>query len=428
MNALKSHLTCQYCTKILKNPMTLPCGHSLCKEHLHETIECVPCNQVFNLQEINLIKVLAIENILREEIFLNDEEKFLKSKLIKSFSSLNRLNQDYESAKETFRHFEVESHEHFQEIRRQIDIHREGDENNASRIQIDTIALNMIDKTKDFERYYFKCLNETLKKYLLIEVTSIDVDEETQALNELFREPSLKIETIKKMDVQLNGNMRKVQECLNVLTSIRGHLNSNKFLPNDQETFGVLILNEFVNDLSLSSILSREQSYELIRLCDFSFKDKFTLLYKATLDGFRAEDFHSKCDGHTNTLTILKADFSSFIFGAFTSVAWHSMPPKFKSDPNAFIFSLTNKDNRPCKMEINPNNHKQAVYCYSNYGPSFGCSDIHITNNADYCNSYSNLGSTYLHYQHAYESDEARSFLAGSKFFQLSEIEIYKVV
>ena len=212
------------------------------------------------------------------------------------------------------------------------------------------------------------------------------------------------------------------------MISIRDHLNSNNFQSNEQETFGVLILNEFTKDLALSSILSLVQSNELIQLCEFSFKDKFTLLYKASRDGFGTKDFHSKCDGHENTLTILKAQESSFIFGAYTSDAWDSSG-EFKSDPNAFLFSLTNNDNRPCKLKIeNPNQHRYAIFCGSLMdGPSFGIGhDLFISNDANSNTfSYSNVGLTYLHPE--YKSNEARSFLAGSQYFQLSEIEIYKI-
>jgi hypothetical protein len=308
-------------------------------------------------------------------------------------------------------------------------MHREDDKFNAeSRSNIDTIALDMIERTQGFERNYFKCLDELVKKNLLFEVASIDVNKETQTLNELYRDPRLKIETIKKMNAEINEKIRKVQHRHSELISIRSHLNSNHFQPNEQETFGVLILNEFTNDLALSSILSMVQSNELIRLCEFSFKDKFSLLYKASRDGFGTKDFHSKCDGHENTLTILKATESSFIFGAFTSVAWDSSG-EFKSDPNAFIFSLTNKDNRPCKLKIDPNKNTTAIFCLSSLGPSFGIGpDIRISNDANSNTfSYSNLDQTYLHPEYAHESDEAQSFLAGSHNFRLSEIEIYKI-
>jgi hypothetical protein len=184
-----------------------------------------------------------------------------------------------------------------------------------------------------------------------------------------------------------------------------------------------------MNNLSWSSIVCREHSKDLVLLCELSFRDKFALLYRGSRDGFGAEAFHSKCDGHENTLTILKARESSFIFGAFTSVAWQSISHQYKCDENAFLFSLTNKDNKPCKMKIKESKCRNAVYSSPRYGPTFGGGhDIYIANNANTrASSYSNLGLTFSHPEYEYDSNEAKSFLAGSHYFQLSEIEIYKI-
>ena len=148
-------------------------------------------------------------------------------------------------------------------------------------------------------------------------------------------------------------------------------------------------------------------------------------MYRGTRDGFEPHDFHSKCDGHSNTLTILKANGSEFVFGGFTSVSLDSAII-WKSDPNAFLFSLTNKDNKPLKMKIDPNRHKYAIYCYSVCGPTFG-DDIVIENNANTTmDSFSNLGRSYKHLQYAFGTNEAQSFLAGSFWFQLDEIEVFQ--
>ncbi len=73
-----------------------------------------------------------------------------------------------------------------------------------------------------------------------------------------------------------------------------------------------------------SEILTDErQSFELVKLCEFSPNDKWSLLYRGTRDGFGAKDFHSRCDGHSNTLTILKAKQSEFIFGGFLMVRYY---------------------------------------------------------------------------------------------------------
>ena len=82
------------------------------------------------------------------------------------------------------------------------------------------------------------------------------------------------------------------------------------------------------------------------------------------------------------------------------SVAWKpSSIGIYKSDPNAFLFSLVNKDNRPLKVKVKTDQIQHAIICNSCYGPVF--SDINISDN---CNtnsdSYSGLGWSYIHPQY----------------------------
>jgi hypothetical protein len=85
---------------------------------------------------------------------------------------------------------------------------------------------------------------------------------------------------------------------------------------------------------------------------------------------------------------------------------------------------LINNLNKPLKIKCS---NDFAIYCQINYGPTFGRGhDFRI---ADYSNtnsdSYSYLGSSYVHPDHNKGSNEAKSFLAGSFYFQVSEIEVY---
>jgi hypothetical protein len=80
-------------------------------------------------------------------------------------------------------------------------------------------------------------------------------------------------------------------------------------------------------------------------------------------------------------------------------------------------------------MRINSNRHNYAIGCASVCGSTFGGGhDICIiANNANKrLDSYSNLGDSYIHPQYTYGSNEAKSFLAGSHYFQLDEIEVYQ--
>ena len=107
---------------------------------------------------------------------------------------------------------------------------------------------------------------------------------------------------------------------------------------------------------------------ELLNLCVFSPAEKFKLGNRGTRHGFDSNDLHSKWDGHANTLTILKAKGSGFIFGGFTAVSWDSLSGR-KSDLNAFLFSLTNKDKKPVKKKYNKSFCQYAIGCDARCGP-----------------------------------------------------------
>jgi hypothetical protein len=222
--------------------------------------------------------------------------------------------------------------------------------------------------------------------------------------------------------------MNHVEVHLKASNSFRPNLNF--FNQTETAIFGSIKLSLYSGTNSLKSqILNGEQQLsELLKLCEFSPNDQFTLLYRGSRDGFGSNVFHAKCDGHLNTLTIVRAKESSNIFGGFTSVSWESTTNgRYKSDPYAFIFSLTNKYNEPIKININPSYHEFAISCDSRCGPTFGL-DGHIcllNNTHATMTNNSCMGWSYTHPQYEDETNEAYTFLAGSFDFELGEIEVY---
>ena len=164
-----------------------------------------------------------------------------------------------------------------------------------------------------------------------------------------------------------------------------------------------------------------KQFKDLMSLCEFSIDQKWNLIYRASQDGVEASQFHSKCDNKPNTLVIIKSEHGN-VFGGYTERSWSGY--YYKNDENAFIFSLINRLNKPLKMKcIKP---ESAIYCSLNFGPNFGGYDFEIDNNSYKSSlSKSNLGVSYKHPDYDYESNEAKSFLAGSHNFKVSEIEVY---
>jgi len=292
----------------------------------------------------------------------------------------------------------------------------------------------MIDDTKENEAL---SLNSLKVSFLSLD-QSKSLENELNQIEETFRHPNLLVTRIKEMQRKQNRDIVEIQFKLNEMLQVKDDIKeTNVFKPNlslfDENSscsFGSIKLKQYSNmSLFKSRILNGEQQCsELLKLCEFSPSDKFTLLYRGTRDGFDSDDFHSKCDGHSNTLTILKANGSGFIFGGFTTVAWDSSSG-WKSDPNAFLFSLTNKDNRPVKKKYNKSFCQYAIGCdAARCGPIFGRdNDIHVANNANTTwDSHCKLEIVHKHPNSKFGIDETKTFSSQPINFQLDEIEVYQ--
>ena len=172
-----------------------------------------------------------------------------------------------------------------------------------------------------------------------------------------------------------------------------------------------------------SKILRTEKlKNDLISLCKLSEK-QFRLNYRATRDGFEASSFHAKCDNKPRTLTIIRAA-NGYIFGGYTDVTWESTG-RYKSDPNAFIFSLINAHSTPQLIPVKWDS-AYTIKCDASNGPTFS-NDILISSNSNKNNSsYSNLGNGFNFAIFSSGCEQAQAFLAGSYKFQTSEIEVFQ--
>ena len=148
------------------------------------------------------------------------------------------------------------------------------------------------------------------------------------------------------------------------------------------------------------------------------------LLYRGSRDGWKASDFHAKCDNKGATITVIRSS-DGFIFGGFADKSWKSSVGWGKSD-KAFLFSLKSPSNEvgPTKMRIKQNK-LYAMYDHSTYGPTFGGGhDLYIASDANNNNtSNSNFGHTY-----ELPPGQTNTFLIGSKNFKVLEIEVFQII
>jgi hypothetical protein len=170
---------------------------------------------------------------------------------------------------------------------------------------------------------------------------------------------------------------------------------------------------------------------------EFSGK-RFSLLWRGGRDGFGGRDFHGRCDGHANTLTLIE-DTNGNIFGGFTPVEWESRvwnrkngneDNGWKADETlkSFIFTLKNPHNVPARtFALNAERKDQAIYCASNFGPSFGGVVVVNDCNANTRNYTQYFGISYTNDTGLGGKSPNCTFFTGSKNFQVKEIEVFEI-
>ena len=164
------------------------------------------------------------------------------------------------------------------------------------------------------------------------------------------------------------------------------------------------------------------EGHPLFDLIGYSIDQKLQLLYKATKDGFGQGVFHSKCDGKKQTLTLIKTS-QGYICGGYAELAWQSNGA-LTTDPNAFIFSLTNPENR--SFVIKPVKGVNALYFDQNSGPYFG-HDLFISVDSNVNTaSYIKLGQDYTLAKLTGIVYTMPIIMLQALNFQVSEIEVYE--
>lgn len=180
--------------------------------------------------------------------------------------------------------------------------------------------------------------------------------------------------------------------------------------------------------LDFSHPISVEKSIALKFGFIDTFREKFDewvgvqnwrLVYKASIDDFRAKTFHSKSDDTGSTLSIIQAN--DVLFGGFTHLNWKVCGCWRKDKSNSsFIFTLTNRHSLPpTKYPLMSSDF--AIFCDSHYGPCFGLKDIVVQNKSNH--SAKNTSK----FPNSYSDSTGKGNLTftGTQKFKIQEIEVY---
>jgi hypothetical protein len=139
---------------------------------------------------------------------------------------------------------------------------------------------------------------------------------------------------------------------------------------------------------SLLTELKEEQLRFLNRILNSP--KKINRIFRASEHDFSSAAFHTKCNGVTDTLVLVRTEFGKTI-GGFTNHAWNSSNT-YVNDPNSrtFLFSLDLKE------KYTPVKYDQLIYPHQSYGPCFGGGhDLCLYDQCHINSSYANFPFSY---------------------------------
>ena len=228
----KSELICNICKLILKDPVSLPCLHAICVEHLRDgtakngSIRCLKCEKDFDVPGSGFAANSALVNFLASESHLSNEEKTTK-----------RAIQDLINQMEEFQHIvitskmpeiELSTFDHFTEIRRQIDMQRE-----KLKAKIDEIALKLIAQVKERENAYKLKVQQTISP-----IIKLYIQQMSQTLSLEFRKSNLLIEDAKRLQSEYEQKFKECKISLKEIDSLDGEIMSLGLEAASQELLG----------------------------------------------------------------------------------------------------------------------------------------------------------------------------------------------
>jgi len=164
-----------------------------------------------------------------------------------------------------------------------------------------------------------------------------------------------------------------------------------------------------------------ESNWELIR--SWLPKRSFTLLFKATIHGFKCSEFHSRCNDVGPTLVVCRTNHGRTI-GGYSCLNWKSTSSEYEYSidigKSCFLFNLHDGQ----KYDMKGDSNMYAICNSPNHGPKFGGGhDLEIVNDCNTReNEYNRIGFTYQ-----YDNLAGPSGFYGGDKYTVTDYEVYKV-
>jgi hypothetical protein len=253
----KFDFVCAFCSRILKNPINLPCGDSICKHHLDDSsslkdnsIKCMveSCKRKFNLDRYKLDDFApnkTVKNLLEKETHLSEKEKSLKKKMLDIFKEFQESTHEYRQSKLSIKSLCIDR---FQEIYHQLDVQRQ----NLKEL-IDLIYWDMLRDAKNVESCFSSSLFQEKEDHF-------EYVHDEENIKETFLEVKLDMDKLEEQCSQQQCAIENIKSQKKQISLIESDLKKISFKPFtalDKQSFGTFQYPEsycFANNQSFSTL------------------------------------------------------------------------------------------------------------------------------------------------------------------------------
>ena len=148
----------------------------------------------------------------------------------------------------------------------------------------------------------------------------------------------------------------------------------------------------------------------------------WTLLYRASRDGWAVQRFHELCDNKGPTVVVAKSG-GGHIFGGYTEKSWTS-PGGYQECRESFLFRLSGPGVAQPSLHRIFQYHQAGIHYNVGYGPTFGGGhDVHFQPSGAAMQVIFNIGHTYN--QTGEAGSGSFSYLAEAQTVNLTDYEVF---
>jgi len=220
----KLDYACKFCNKILKDPVVLPCGISICSEHTknldNDCIECKFCSSTkHNVPHKGFSKNIDLKNQIEIlNAHLSEDELKRKNAFRLIYEQLDEMFDDFNVKVNEFEYF---THEHFAELECQIELRREN-----LKIRVDDLSQELLEMVRE------------KRKLFVAKSKRIDVDDlrklherEECEMNEHFLQLEISLDTLRMLENQQNFQIKEIETRINSFEQLKNQVEKIEFLP-----------------------------------------------------------------------------------------------------------------------------------------------------------------------------------------------------